>query len=80
MTNNIVRDIQKTFLKRALYYYFFPKSITSKEYHLQILVENINNWQSYDFSVKKLFAQWFLNDFFNVLSCDFLQMDFLYAI
>ena len=31
------------------------------------------------FSVKKLFAQWFRNDFFYILS-DFLQIDFLYAI
>ena len=56
MTNNIVRDIPKTFLER--------ESITSKEYHLQILVEYIKNWRNYDVSVKKLFAQWFLNDFF----------------
>ena len=34
MTNKIVRDIPRTFLERALGYYFFLKSITSKEYHL----------------------------------------------
>ena len=39
----------KNVLERALCYYFFPKSITRKEYHLQILVQNIKNWQSYDF-------------------------------
>ena len=41
MTNNIMRDILKTFLERALCYYFFLKSITFKKYYLQILVENI---------------------------------------
>ena len=55
MTNNIVRDILKTFLERALCYYFYLKSITSKEYYLQILVENIKNWQSYDFLNEKAF-------------------------
>ena len=49
-------DIPKTFLEFALYYYFFPKSITSKEYHLEILVENIKNWQSYDFFSEKTFC------------------------
>ena len=56
MTNNIVRDIPNTFLERALCYYFFPKSITAKEYHLQILVEYIKNWQSYDFFNEKAFC------------------------
>ena len=55
MTNNIVRDIPKTFVERGLYY-FFPKSITSKEYHLQILVKNIKNWQSYNFFSEKAFC------------------------
>ena len=32
------------------------------------------------FSMKKPFAQWLLNDFFNMLSCDSLQIDILYAI
>ena len=60
MTNNIVRDIQKTFLERALTYYFFPISITSKEHHHQILIENIKNWKSYDFfSEKDFFAMIF---------------------
>ena len=49
MTNNVVRDIPKKILERALYYCFFTKSMTSKEYHLQILVENIKNWQSWFF-------------------------------
>ena len=57
MTNNIVRDIPKTFLELALCYYFFPKSITPKEYHIQISVEDIENWQSYDFLIDRLFAQ-----------------------
>ena len=35
--------------------FFFSKSITSKEYHLQILVENIKISQSYDFFNKKSF-------------------------
>ena len=43
MTNNIMRDIPNTFLERALCYYLLPKSITSKEYHFQILVKNIEN-------------------------------------
>ena len=55
MTNNIVRDIPKTFLN-AHYATFFLKSITSKEYHLQILIENIKNWQSYDFFIDKAFC------------------------
>ena len=54
---NTVRDILKTYLDRALCYYFFLKSITSKKYHLQILVKNVKNWQSYDFFNKKDFAQ-----------------------
>ena len=56
MTNNIVRVIPKTFLERVLCYYFFPKSITSKEYHDQILVENIKNWLSYDLFSEKAFC------------------------
>ena len=53
MTINIVRDIPKTFLERALCYYFFPKSITSTEYHLLILVKNINidNLAFFQFSI-----------------------------
>ena len=31
------------------------------------------------FSVKKLFAQWYLNNFF-LTCCDFLQIAFFYAI
>ena len=54
----------KNFFGTRLCYYFFPKSITSKEYHLQILVENVKNWQSYDFFSEKPLAQRFLNDFF----------------
>ena len=57
MTSKIVRDILKTFFERALSYYFFLKSITSKEYHLHILVENIKNWQSYDFFNEKDFCE-----------------------
>ena len=64
MTNNIVRDIPKTFLERALSYYFFPKSITSNEYHLQILVKYIKHWQSYDFLSEKAFYAMIYNDFF----------------
>ena len=59
MTNNIVRVIQKTFLECALCYYFFLKSITSKEYRCQILVENIKNEQSYDFFNEKAFCEMF---------------------
>ena len=49
-------DIPKLFLERALCFYFVPKSITSKEYHLRILYENIKNSQSYDFFSEKTFC------------------------
>ena len=81
MTNNVVRDIPKSFLERALCYYFSPKRITSKEYHLQILVENIKTWQSYDFFQWKSFLRNdYLMIFFNMFSCNLLQIEFLYSI
>ena len=45
---------QITFFERALCYFFFLKSITSKEYHLRILVVNIKNRQNYDFLSEKV--------------------------